>query len=208
MSRPDLKKGRTNQKLRTRKALIEAAARLVAAGRPVTIPEVADEAKVSRATAYRYFPSPDALLLETELHQLVTPPEAMFPDRSGDPGLRAARVMEHLHRLTADREPAFRQFMRGVMDRWLTQEGKVDSPLRGGRRMALLEAALAPGDDELTPAARERLILVLAMMVGQETYFAGRDVCQMSPEEIRSALAWAIDALVRASLAESRTRRI
>jgi AcrR family transcriptional regulator len=44
----------TNQKQRTRQALVAAKA-LVANGRPVTIADVAEAAQVSVATAYRYF---------------------------------------------------------------------------------------------------------------------------------------------------------
>jgi AcrR family transcriptional regulator len=52
-----------NQKRRTRAALVEAAQRLLDQGRTPTVADVADEALVSRATAYRYFPSQEHLLL-------------------------------------------------------------------------------------------------------------------------------------------------
>ena len=45
--------GRPNQKRRTRKALLQAASRLMAQGRKPGLEEVAEEALVSRATAYR-----------------------------------------------------------------------------------------------------------------------------------------------------------
>ncbi|HYN45985.1 MAG TPA: TetR family transcriptional regulator, partial [Allosphingosinicella sp.] len=47
--------GRPNQKSRTRKDLLRAAAQLMKVGRSPTLEEVAQEAEVSRATAYRYF---------------------------------------------------------------------------------------------------------------------------------------------------------
>ena len=49
--------GRPNQRSRTRKDLLDAASRLLKQGRRPTLEEVAEEARVSRATAYRYFPS-------------------------------------------------------------------------------------------------------------------------------------------------------
>src|SRR5690606_29510510 len=58
---------RANQKLRTRKDLLEAAARLMREGRTPTFDEIAEAAMVSRATAYRYFPGLDALLVEAGL---------------------------------------------------------------------------------------------------------------------------------------------
>ena len=56
--------GRANQKLRTRNAIVAAAAELSRTGREVTIPEVARAALVSEATAYRYFPDLAGLLRE------------------------------------------------------------------------------------------------------------------------------------------------
>ncbi|MFN3628321.1 MAG: TetR family transcriptional regulator, partial [Parvibaculum sp.] len=47
---------RANQKRRTRKDLLQAAARLLKEGRNPSLEEIAEEALVSRATAYRYFP--------------------------------------------------------------------------------------------------------------------------------------------------------
>src|SRR4051794_41876242 len=55
--------GRTTQKARTRAALIDAARRLLAAGRTPSVEDAAEAAAVSRATAYRYFPNRRALLV-------------------------------------------------------------------------------------------------------------------------------------------------
>ena len=55
---------RANQKARTRQAIVRAAGALLAKGAKPSLDEIAEEAKVSRATAYRYFPGLDALLSE------------------------------------------------------------------------------------------------------------------------------------------------
>lgn len=204
MSRANLKSGRVDQKLRTRAAIMDAAARLMAEGRVLTLEEVATAARVSRATAYRYFPSPDALMLETQLHVLVKSPTELFPTADGDPGERARRVLDHLQDLTRDNEPAFRQLMRSAMDRWLDTRGQTPAPLRGGRRLAMLREALLPASERMDRDAFERLIEVLAMMVSMETYIAGRDICQIPPERIRESLGWAVEVLVAASLGNGR----
>ncbi|MCU1456443.1 MAG: regulatory protein TetR, partial [Actinomycetia bacterium] len=54
--------GRTQQKQRTRQALVNAAREQVARGLAPTVEESAEAASVSRATAYRYFPNQRALL--------------------------------------------------------------------------------------------------------------------------------------------------
>src|SRR3981081_4344849 len=64
--------GRFNQKRRTRRALIEAASNLVRAGQQPSVAEAAEAALVSKATAYRHFPTQHALLAEVGF-------EAMHP---------------------------------------------------------------------------------------------------------------------------------
>ena len=65
---PGTAAGRANQKRRTRQALIDAALALRERGRDPSFAEVAEHARVSRATAYRYFPSvPRAVALDLEL---------------------------------------------------------------------------------------------------------------------------------------------
>ena len=72
--------GRPNQRRRTRKDLLHAAARLMKNGRVPTIEEVAEEALVSRATAYRYFPSVEALVREATLDVAMPRPDEVLDD--------------------------------------------------------------------------------------------------------------------------------
>ena len=58
----DPSRGRPKQWDRTRRSLLDAAARLIRAGHTPTTTEVADAAGVSRRTAYRYFPTQEQLL--------------------------------------------------------------------------------------------------------------------------------------------------
>src|SRR5215212_1898352 len=61
------REGRVNQKRRTRASLLAAAVELLKRGKSPTVAEVADAALVSRATAYRYFPTQEYLLFEAAL---------------------------------------------------------------------------------------------------------------------------------------------
>ena len=69
--------GRTNQKRRTRDALVAAARSIVAEGRTPTVEEVAETASISRTTAYRYFPSQRALLAAAHPETAV---ESLLPE--------------------------------------------------------------------------------------------------------------------------------
>src|SRR6185369_9583453 len=55
---------RKNQKDRTRAAIVDAARELLSTGVTPTVSSAAEAAKVSRPTAYRYFPTQESLLSE------------------------------------------------------------------------------------------------------------------------------------------------
>jgi AcrR family transcriptional regulator len=112
-ARPKVERGeRPNQKRRTRKDLLQAAARLMREGRQPTLEEVAAEAMVSRATAYRYFPGVEALLLEASLDVAVPEPEELFADgATSDAVARLERVDTMLHDVVLANEPALRTML-------------------------------------------------------------------------------------------------
>jgi len=203
MSSLDPETGRSGQKRRTRQALLDAAARLLGEGRSPSVAEVADAAGVSRATAYRYFPSQDAMLLEAGLAPSVAPPDRVVPDTLADPGQRAAAVQRYLFELTRDNEPAFRAFMAAILQESARTGGRPAAALRGNRRGPMLERALAPLDGRLDPQTRDRLAKALAGMVGLEAYVALTDVAGLDPDEARETMAWAIETLVRAVVREA-----
>ncbi|MGE8066005.1 TetR/AcrR family transcriptional regulator [Pseudomonas sp. NPDC089569] len=193
--------GRINQRLRTRQALIEAAAALREEGLNPTVAQVAERAMVSRATAYRYFPSPEALISETATERDMQPLEQIW--RSGDDPVKgiglAART---LNRLLIDDEIGLHMMERSFMTVWLDSESH-EAPLRPGRRMSYIEPIVDSLKDQLTPRARKRLKQALSVVIGTEALIAVRDISGASVEESLDATAWAAQALVRQALAEA-----
>lgn len=200
MSTLNLDSGRVAQKLRTRSALLEAAHNLTESGAHPSVAEVADAAKVSRATAYRYFPSQDALRLEAAIAVQVRKPEEVVPDNLTDPGDRAAAVQGYLFDLTVENESAFRAFMAAVLQEWVRSEGKSGPQLRGNRRHAMIERALAPVRSRLDDATHRRLFLAISALSGMEAFLALTDVAKAAPDESRDALSWAVRSLIDAAL--------
>ena len=75
----DESRGRTNQKARTKRAIIDACVELIRERQPVTMPGVAKRAMVSEATAYRYFPDLASLLARALTEDWPTPAQALAP---------------------------------------------------------------------------------------------------------------------------------
>jgi AcrR family transcriptional regulator len=192
--------GRPNQRTRTRKDLLQAASRLMKQGRRPTLEEVAEEALVSRATAYRYFPSLDALLIEAPLEGAVPDPNNLFQDASSDdPIERLERVDAALADMISANESSLRLMLASSLQRSVNGERRSDVPARQNRRTALVEAALAPARSQFTPAGLKALTKSLALIIGTESMVVLKDVLQLDEDGARKVRRWAIRALVDAA---------
>lgn len=200
-----LDKGRVLQKRRTRAALLEAAAELMKDGATPTVAEAAEAAMVSRATAYRYFPTQESLLIEVPIEIAMPTVEDLFgadPDKPADAEDRIDLVEKAVHKVCYQTEPQIRVYLRTSMDRWFAKKQKKMAyvPLRQARRMQLIEAALRPIRDKLEKSRYETLCAALTLVIGLESLIALTDVVQLDRTKARRVKSWAVRALVRAAL--------
>lgn len=199
-----MKPTRSNTQLRTRKALLEAAGRLLKRGQMPTMNEVAREALVSRPTAYRYFRSLDALLQESVVDAAVAGALAEATDRdSVDPETRLLAAEAALHRSTWENEAALRVMLAHAVQRDPADES---IPPRQNRRLPLIEAALAPLREQLQEPEFRRLTSALALIFGTEAMIVFRDVLRVDEATAREVKTWAIRALLRGALGDSAAR--
>jgi AcrR family transcriptional regulator len=193
-------KTRPNQRRRTRNDLLEAASRLMKLGRTPNLEEVAEEALVSRATAYRYFPSIEALLLEASIHLEMPSPETLFPPGSSeDPLARLERLDAAIDEMLAANEGPLRLMLANALQRVVRGEHDGEAPPRQNRRGPLIEAALEPARGQFAPADLDRLSKILALIIGTESMVVFKDVLQIDDAEARDVRLWAIRALVEAA---------
>lgn len=192
--------GRPNQRTRTRKDLLEAASRLVKQGRTPTLEEVAEEALVSRATAYRYFPSVETLLVEASVDVAVPQPEELFrDDASRDPVMRLQQVETALHDMIIANEPLLRTLLAHTIQQGIRGDEHGKLPRRQNRRTPLIESALGPMRNQFKPGALRMLTRALALIMGPEGVVVAKDVLQLDDADARQVKRWAIRALVEAA---------
>jgi AcrR family transcriptional regulator len=191
---------RPNQRRRTRKELLRAAARLMQQGRHPSLEEIAEEALVSRATAYRYFANAEALLLEASLDVVIPEAPQLFGGRvSNDPVARLEKVDTALHDMILANEAPLRMMLVHTLMRGTKDGDAGDVPTRQNRRTPLIEAALAPAKDQFKPGALKSLSNALALIIGTEAMVVFKDVLQLDDAEARKVKRWAIRALVDAA---------
>ncbi len=205
--------GRSRQKMRTRKLLIEAAVTLLAGGHQPTVTEVADAAGVSRRTAYRYFPAQEKLHTEAALDGLRPVMESAIAatpagSQVSDLEERVDKLVENMQRLAIENESLLRiMIYQTVLER---TSGK--QPRRGTRRVDWIESALKPLKARVTPTAYTRLVAALALCTGIEALLVLRDMCGLSPSEATELIQWLARAALKQTLneraASKRRRRL
>ena len=152
--------GRTNQKQRTRTAIVAAARELIGTGAEVTMPVIAREALAG-----------------------VWPPpaEALAPvAESVDPVERVRFACEFLLRGILARQGSVRAMIAATITRPETVK------TRPGIRFGLIDHALLPLEDTLgttEPDAFAQLKRDLAVVVSAEAFFTLTDLCGLDPEE-------------------------
>jgi AcrR family transcriptional regulator len=197
--------GRPNQRRRTRKDLLDAAARLVKQGRKPSLEEIAEEALVSRATAYRYFPNVEALLLEASFDIAVPDAKDLFHDDSADdPVSRVQLVDTAIHDMILANEAPLRMMLIHSLEHAMKQATDGGPPIRQNRRTPLIEAALRPARNRFKAGALQNLGKALALIIGTEGIIVIKDVLQLDDAEARKVKRWAIRALVEAAMKPAR----
>jgi AcrR family transcriptional regulator len=164
---------------------------------------------VSRATAYRYFPTQDALLNEV----MYLTPSLEFIDKaieqleSDDPEVRLLWLLDLFNPIVLREEASYRALARLYIETWFASAND-DAPerprVREGRRTRWLAGVLAPLKDRLSPAALERLQYSLALTLGIDSVIILKDACGIEDDqEILDVLRSTAVSILRAALTEA-----
>lgn len=183
--------GRVNQKARTRRAIIDAAAELAREHRSPTVAEAAERALVSRATAYRYFPSQQSLLVELQADATQPDPHVVLPAAGPDARSRVEAMVRTITRMVLADEPLFRHQIRLSQDTWFSRDGDAHVPVREGRRLSWIDIALAPLKDTMPAPQWQQVRTALCAVVGVEPVLSLRDICGLDAQAIEDTLVWA-----------------
>ncbi|BCH24491.1 TetR family transcriptional regulator [Mesorhizobium sp. L-8-3] len=184
--------------------MLETATRLMQGGAIPSVTEVAEAAQVSRATAYRYFPTQAALV-----HAVVD--EALGPilewrSDSFDAEKRTRDLFgSAMPRIDAF-EATFRAALKLSLDQWAARQAGTfgpEPPFTRGHRIDLLRDAIAPLRGQVPEAAFDRLAKALSLLFGIEALVVLKDIWGVDAEETRSITEWAATALVRAVAAQA-----
>ncbi|MDG6108609.1 TetR/AcrR family transcriptional regulator [Dactylosporangium aurantiacum] len=186
--------GRTQQKTRTREALVDATRALLAEGSTPQVEDAAERAGVSRTTAYRYFPNQRSLLLAA--HPQISPDTLLPADAPREVTARLDAFMAAFTRYNFEWEPQLRTSLRLALERSGAQPA-----LRQGRAIGWIEHALEPLRDSHPAVDVHVLAVAIRSATGIESLIWLVDIAGQSraeaAETVRRTARALLDAAVR-----------
>lgn len=186
--------GRTQQKSRTRRALVDATRELLAEGLTPRVEDAARRAGISRTTAYRYFPNQRSLLMTA--HPQIQPETLLGDDAPNDVHARMDVFMAAFSRYNLDWQPQLRTALRLSLE---PESGR--QVLRQGRAVRWIEDALAPLRRTHPHVDVHRLAIAIRSATGIEALVWLLDVAGQTPEQAAETVHRTAHALLDAALA-------
>ncbi|MER9330199.1 TetR/AcrR family transcriptional regulator [Mesorhizobium sp. M0488] len=189
---------------RTKRLMLETATRLMQAGATPSVSEVAEAAEVSRATAYRYFPSQAALVqavVDEGLGPILT-----WQSTSVDAERRVADLFDTAMPRIEAFEATFKAALKLSLDQWARRQAGTlggEPAFKRGHRIDLLKEAIAPLKGHLPPRDFKRLAQALSLIFGVEVLIVLKDIWGLDSRRTMAVSQWAAGALVRAAVAEA-----
>ena len=180
--------------------LLDQAVALVRRGRIPSVAEVAQSAGVSRATAYRYFPS-RSKLVSAVIAEALGPVRRAVPQQ-GDAKRRLHELVDRTYSRFREYEPHMRAALQLALEHQSLEVAGLleEEPFRRGQRTEILDIAVAPLKERLPKKEYARLLRALAVVYGIEPMVILKDICHASDPETEAVVRWMMDALVDAAL--------
>jgi AcrR family transcriptional regulator len=171
------------------------------------VAEVAMRSKVSRATAYRYFPSRSALI--TAVVDSSLGPVRTFASDTADGRERIHELFQQTFPRFKEFEPQMRAAAQLALEQWALERAGLleEEPYRRGYRIRILEHAIAPLAPGLPAAVRDRLHKALSVVYGIEPFIILKDIWGLSDRETERTALWMADALIDAALRDAATAK-
>ncbi len=183
--------------------MVRTAVGLMQQGLSPSVSDAAEAAGVSRATAYRYFPTQSVLVEAVVTHALG--PILRWDSTATDVGERVLDLLASSSDRILEFEATFKAALGLSLQQWAQQRSA--SPAAGpqfrrGHRIDLIEKALEPVRGKLSAAQFDRLAKSLSLAFGLEVILVLKDIWNVDADEMKEVATWTARALVQAALAE------
>ncbi|WP_390899979.1 TetR/AcrR family transcriptional regulator [Yersinia aleksiciae] len=180
----------TTIRARTRRLLIDTAMSMYEQGTFPSITEVANAAQLSRATAYRYFPTQSALV-SAMVDESLGPILAWQPTQP-DARQRIAELLSFAYPRMLQHEGVLRAALHLSLQQWADNRSNPNNEekLVRGNRKRLLKLAVEPLEGKLTPEALQRVVHAFSLIYGSEVFMVLKDIWHLDDAGIQDVTQW------------------
>ncbi len=196
--------------------LIKYAMKMFEEGAFPTVSELAVEAQVSRATAYRYFPTQSDLIAAV-VEETLKPIINWQPEQS-DAESRVEALLRFAYPQMLKHEGALRAALLLSLQQWaqrraaefkltsLDDDTSADTQDRlvRGHRKAILSLVTEPLNHELPEAMVKKVNCALSMVYGSEVFMVLKDIWQLENDEVMSMTQWMAKAILNQARADAK----
>jgi AcrR family transcriptional regulator len=197
-------KTESGPRARTKRIMLDSAMRLMEEGLMPSVTDVAEAAQVSRATAYRYYPT-QAALVQAVVDEALGPILA-WQSESTDPEQRMGELLTFAYPRMDKYEATLKAALRLALDQWARghagQMGE-EVPMKRGHRIGLLASAIAPLRKTLGRRQFERLSQALSLIFGTEAFVVLKDIWGLDVKQAEQMALWTCHALIRSAVEEA-----
>jgi AcrR family transcriptional regulator len=163
-----------------------------------SITEVAQEAQLSRATAYRYFPTQSALV-SAIVTETLSPIKNWRPTKQ-DTGDRIDEMLGFAFPRMLEHEGTLRAALHLSLTQWAqsrSSERPEKEKLIRGNRKAMLQHVVEPLNQEMSPKMVERVVQSLSLVYGSEIFLVMKDIWGCDNVQLEDIGKWIAKAIVR-----------
>lgn len=196
----------TSTRARTRRLLIDTAMQLFDGGAFPSISEVAQSAQLSRATAYRYFPTQSALVAAL-VSETLSPINNWQPVKQ-EATARIDELLTFAFPRMLQHEGTLRAALHLSLTQWAQSQAQDVVPIKErlvrGNRKQLLQKVVEPLADELPPDLMQRVLQSLSLVYGSEIFLVMKDIWGCDNQELQDVAKWMAKAIVRQAREDAR----
>ena len=174
------------------------------------MPDAAERALVSVATAYRYFSSAEDLWWEASNAAFndqgaVAQADQRIASAGSDPQARLEALIRSIGFHMLDDQVPYRRMAKSALEQWFRQAQEPASqrvPIRQGRRNEQIRKVVAPLDGRLAKRDIDRIAHALGLVVGSEAMISLTDAVGLDVASAKKTLLDAARWLLAGALAE------
>lgn len=193
----------THTRAKTRNLLLASAMALYDDGKFPSVTELAAHAQVSRATAYRYFPTQSALIAAVVAESLG--PILEWQPQDDDALKRIQQLLAFAYPQMEQHEGALRAALQLSLQQWANATPG-EKFVRGNRKR-LLKMAVEPLDGKLSPDSLQRVIHAFSLIYGSEVFLVLKDIWGLDLAAIQDVTQWMAKAILRQANEDEKARQ-